>query len=521
MLKTVLGAGLWFSTTVVLLTASFVPATAPEDVGTWRLALGIPAMALGVITLLMAPRLSQRGFDLWVDFCMIPALGVNLILLQITPATEAVLFNLVVTLVFAGYFVRPKVLLLTFLGGVAIAVSTLFTEPASQTPYLGSFLIVFLATIAMTVALVHLQNSETLGALDEVRRRSMTDPLTGLANLSALELAAKKRFSTGTFGRSRRGVSGLILIDLDNFKSANSAHGHIGGDYALKMVAEQLRRVASRKAVVARVGGDEFAILMPADSRAQIEQAAQIYRAAVRGAGAVMEMPGVELNATVGVAVHPGDGLELSELLDVAERALYEQKGEKRHPVPNLERRVATAPERPKWLDAADEGDRAPTRESSHDLDWATGGRIGFLASRTMYARSSAIAWAVGALVLGASLLVPGAYPDPLLTWWMVIPGGLLLAPVILLINAQPQSRTHLALDIAAFAALAAVIALTGGIASTVPPLLILLVASQAWFWETRLVALRLIGPLLVAVSPIAYTEITDSTADTVALIEI
>ncbi len=521
LVKTVLGAALWFSTTAVIMSASFVPAVAPENVGDWRLILGIPALALGVITIIIGPRLGERAFDVWVDFCMLPALGVNLVLLQITPATEAILFNLVVTLVFAGYFVRPRALLMTFSGGAAIAISSLFTDPASQTPHLGSFLVVYLATIAMTVALVHLQHTETLAALNEVRRRGFTDPLTGLANLRAFERAAHKRLAPGPFGRNRTGVTGLILLDLDNFKSANSAHGHVGGDYALKMVAVQLSRIAARDALVARVGGDEFAILLRADSRARIEQAGEIYRGAVRAAGALIDMPGFEIDSAVGVAVYPYDGLELSELLDVADRAMYANKGEKRHTVPDFERVAVKEAQRPAWLDEpTSDGDEAQ-RPAARDIDWATGGKLGFLASRTMYARSSAIAWGLGSLVLGLSLLVPSAYPDPQLTWWMVIFGGAALVPLILLLNAKPRTRTHLALDLAALVALAAVIALTGGIASTAPPLLILLVASQAWFWETRLLALRMIGPLLVAASPIFYTELSGSTADVVALVSI
>lgn len=521
LLKTALGTALWFSTTAVVMSASFVPAVAPSDVGDWRLILGVPALALGIITAIIGPRLSERAFEAWVDFCMIPALAVNLVLLQITPATEAILFNLVVTLVFAGYFLRPRVLLLTFFGGAAIAISALFTEPASQTPHLGSFLVVYLATVAMTVALIHLQNTETLGALDEVRRRGLTDPLTGLANLRALEREAEKRFASGGFGKNRRGVTGLILIDLDNFKSANSAHGHIGGDYALKMVAEQLARIAMRDAVVARVGGDEFAVLLRAESHARIEQTGEIYRGAVRAAGALIDIPGFEIDSAIGTAVYPDDGGNLSELLDVADRSMYASKGNKRHTVPDLERAAEKTALRPAWLDEPEANEDDGVTQTTYDLDWATGGSIEFLASRTMYSRSSAFAWAIGSLVLGISLLVPGAYPDPTMTWWMAMIGGIVLAPLILLLNATPQTRTHLVLDLVSLVGLAGVIALTGGIQSTAPPLLILLVASQAWFWGTRLLALRLIGPLLVAASPILYTDLTGSNSDVIALVGI
>jgi diguanylate cyclase (GGDEF)-like protein len=85
-------------------------------------------------------------------------------------------------------------------------------------------------------------------------------------------------------------------------------------------------------------------------------------------------------------------------------------------------------------------------------------------------------------------------------------------------VNAKPQSRLHILFDFMATVGMGALIALTGGLDSTVPPLLVLLVASQAWFWNTRYVAVRVIGPVLVALSPLLYDSLGASPGSSIYL---
>ncbi|MBJ7459508.1 MAG: GGDEF domain-containing protein [Thermoleophilaceae bacterium] len=515
-LKTVTALALLGLTTGIIFALSFLPDVAPDRVNFWRTALGVPALVLGTALVLGAPRLSPRAFQTSIELMLLPILGVNFVLIQITPATIAVLFNMLATMIYAGYFVRRFALGMTLLLGTGIALSTLYFEMSSQAPHLGAFLVVYIPTFILMALLLHLQNTETLEALHQARRRAMEDPLTGLANLRALERAAKKRFAQKQRA-DRGGVTGLLLIDLDNFKTANSKHGHVGGDHALRMIAHQLKRVARKDVVVARVGGDEFAVLIRAESRERVEEAGEIYRAAVRAASSIMEMPGVEIDAAVGCAVFPEDGRDLSELLDRADRAMYAAKGEKRHNFPNLEDVAAEPVERPAWLDV--ERMPAPEVHVTHaNLETITGGRNGRFGSISLYARTSSIAWAFGSVVLGISLLMPSAAPSQI-PWWLVLFGGLALSAGILKVNAQPRSVLHAIFDCMALAGLAALIYLTGGLESTVPPLLILLAASQAWFWITDKVVLRTIGPVAVALSPLLYDSIGTGAAASITLV--
>lgn len=501
-LKIVCGVGMIVATTVIIMSISFIPDVAPDDLNFWRVALASPAVVVGLALALIGPRLKMKVFQLSIELMMLPLLGLSFILIQITPATIAVLFNMLATFIYAGYFFRRIALGITLLLGTGIALMTLFVEPASQTPHIGAFLVVYIPTFILMSLLLHLQNTETIDALHQAKRRAMEDPLTGLANLRAIEREAKKRFSKKSRA-DRQAVSGLILLDLDNFKSANSKHGHVGGDHALRVIAHQLLRIKRKDSLVARVGGDEFAILVRAGSRAGVEEAGDIYRAAVRAASSIMEMPGVEIDAAVGCAVFPDDGRDLSELLDKADRAMYAAKGEKRHTVPNLEGSGDNSVERPAWLDV----ERMPIPEAAPthaNLESVTGGNSERFGSISLYARTSAIAWAFGSVVLGISLLMPDA-PESQLPWWVVLFGGLALSAGILEVNAQPRSTLHGIFDGFALAGLAGLIYLTGGLESTVPPLLLLLAASQAWFWSTDRVGVRMIGPVVVALSPLLY----------------
>lgn len=501
-LKALMGAALWLATTIAVIGASFIPEVAPDNVNFWRLALGIPALLFGLSILIADRKLTTDKFQLWIELNMIATLGVIFVLLQLTPATIAVLFQMVATLIFAGYFLRLPALLLTLGGAVMISASTPFTEPAMQTPHLVSFLIVYVPTVVVTALLLHLQNNETLSALDSARFRSLTDPLTGLANLRAMERHAKTVLDPANV--PAEGVVGLLLIDLDNFKSANTRHGHVGGDYALRMIARQMQRVAPPDATVARVGGDEFAVMLTSESRARVQESGEMFRAAVRAAASVLDMPGVEIDAAVGAAIFPDDGRDLSELLDVADKSMYSAKGAKRHAVPNLEIVPLPTDETPPWLESAARLEAPILREQSN-LDSMTGGNNPTLAKRSLYARTSALAWAFGSVLLGISLLVPDAYADPVTPWWVLLFGGLTLSGFIYLFNASPLTPIHRLFDMIALAGIAGLIWATGGYASSVPPILVLLVASQAWFWGTRNLPLRLIGPALVVLSPLLY----------------
>jgi diguanylate cyclase (GGDEF)-like protein len=507
-----IGTAMWLSTSLIMIGASFVPQIAPDDAEFWRIALGVPALLMTAVVALVGWKLPERLIQPALFLGVLISLGFNVVLLQITPATQLVLFNSMITLIYAGYFLRLFPLIAILLATTALSISTLYTTPASDTPYLASFLIIYIPTFWLTSLLLHLQNRETSSALARAWRRGSTDALTGLANLRALKRVARTTLTPRALRRNHA-VPALLLIDLDNFKSANSRHGHVGGDHALRMIAAQLERVAPKDAVVARIGGDEFAVLLRTESPEHLEETGEIFRGAVRAAGSIMKMPGVQIDSAVGVAAYPRDGSDLDSLLDVADRNMYKAKGAKRHPVPNLERRRDEEPARPEWLDSSPSDDAvgAGTKVS---LESITGGNRGWLGTRSLYTRASALAYVFGSIILTASLLAPDAVPDVPMQWWMALGGGLGMAVAVLLMNSDPPPKLHILHDVFAFVGIGLLVAVTGGLESSATPLLILVVASQAWFWETKHVIFRLVGPVLVTMAPLAYTSTTSSQAD-------
>lgn len=160
-------------------------------------------------------------------------------------------------------------------------------------------------------------------ALLRGERRARTDALTGLPNKDALLEAAAATLPTATTGRP----TGLLLIDLADFKSVNDTLGHVAGDELLKQVATALRGLVRAGDLVGRLGGDEFAVLLsdlPDGAAAQLR--AEQMLAALRSAPFEVEDIAVSVDASIGVALGPRHGATYMDLLRGAEVAMYQAK---------------------------------------------------------------------------------------------------------------------------------------------------------------------------------------------------
>lgn len=156
--------------------------------------------------------------------------------------------------------------------------------------------------------------------LGEAAVVSDIDPLTGLANRRGLTRAVRQL--VGTVLADRPGRVCATMIDIDDFKSINDTRGHAAGDRVLVDLAETLRAVSPDESVIARIGGEEFAIVALCDTDGAV-QVAENLRGALRAEPA-------EFTASFGVATialpprAAVDSIRLTErLLDVADRAMY------------------------------------------------------------------------------------------------------------------------------------------------------------------------------------------------------
>lgn len=177
----------------------------------------------------------------------------------------------------------------------------------------------------------HDQQVEMLTLRRRLQRQAMTDPLTGLANRRALHSAAEEIFAAG--GTGSDGGAGLILIDLDGFKPVNDRHGHAAGDLLLIAIGGRLHAQAGDGATVARIGGDEFAILLPPCNATSLDARASALLATLAAPFPIDGQP-IRIGASAGMAQAPDDGVSLLELLRSADAALYAAKPPRDAPVP-------------------------------------------------------------------------------------------------------------------------------------------------------------------------------------------
>lgn len=158
--------------------------------------------------------------------------------------------------------------------------------------------------------------------------QASTDPLTGLHNRRYFENALQQYLLE--FNRSRSPL-GLLVFDLDHFKKVNDTHGHDAGDMVLREVALRLRAITRDNDVVARIGGEEFAVITPYASQEQLLMVAERYRTMISALnipiGKVMLKPTI----SIGIATN-SNGIDNShDLFKAADQKLYQAKREGRN----------------------------------------------------------------------------------------------------------------------------------------------------------------------------------------------
>ena len=162
---------------------------------------------------------------------------------------------------------------------------------------------------------------------NERERAAHLDPLTGLANRAGL----KARFDDlATWARRRPAdIAGrrlaLLVLDLDRFKHVNDALGHDVGDQLLVAVANRLAAAEADDGVVARFGGDEFAILAPVHDGEDAHRFAGHVMAALTDP-VTLDGLSMDVTASIGIAVHPDHGEDFPTLMRHADVAMYEAK---------------------------------------------------------------------------------------------------------------------------------------------------------------------------------------------------
>ncbi|RUP25037.1 MAG: EAL domain-containing protein, partial [Curvibacter sp.] len=153
------------------------------------------------------------------------------------------------------------------------------------------------------------------------------DVLTGLPNRAMFRQSAERALER--LDREGRSAA-LLYIDLDRFKRVNDNQGHAAGDALLREVAARLNQCVRPQDLVGRLSGDEFVVLLTGCTTEQAEQTAQRVLEAL-GESVQIDGQTHQPQASLGIALFPGDGQEIDTLLRHGDQAMYQAKSDSRH----------------------------------------------------------------------------------------------------------------------------------------------------------------------------------------------
>ena len=319
------GTALWALaaayTAVVLATRATVPAIG------WLVGAAATSVALAARVRVAGDRPPAiSGRDLLVTTCA----GIALIALAqwLGDGEPALVHGLLLAAVFASATQPPRraALVLVAVGALALA-PLLYDSTSGERPLAIAALVLLwwgLAVLAMlwtarTRALRHQLQRERQRAHELARE----DALTGLGNRRALEEALAHEAARAA--RTDEAV-GVLLVDVDRFKSINDVHGHAAGDACLRAVAEALLGAVRAADSCFRWGGDEFVVLLPATDLAATREAAARAAAAVADRRAP---DGAPMSASIGCAELRGD-MTVDQVFAAADADLLAAKAARR-----------------------------------------------------------------------------------------------------------------------------------------------------------------------------------------------
>ena len=279
------------------------------------LALGVFAIVWGLFSLAMAAR--GRGMDIGtralVTAIMMPVVAVSL--WATGGSTSFIQPVMIFTALFISYFFPPRLAWpLMALFGAAYATPLLYDDRALAVGYPARLLMFMLAVGGATVAVQFLKGRLVRAELHQ-RTMAELDPLTGVANRRGFDLALERAAAMGD-------SYALVLIDLDDFKRVNDEQGHPAGDAVLQSVAVAAASVARQGDCLARIGGDEFALIAPGAGPAGVLRLLHDLRGAVKPA------------ATFAAALFPDDAGTPGGLVACADSRLLAQKRDLKRPSP-------------------------------------------------------------------------------------------------------------------------------------------------------------------------------------------
>jgi diguanylate cyclase (GGDEF)-like protein len=156
-----------------------------------------------------------------------------------------------------------------------------------------------------------------------LRRRADTDALTGVLNRRAFFTLTEEAIAHAR--RDRKPIA-LLLFDLDHFKTINDHYGHLMGDVALTAFTRAVSNVVRSTDLIGRIGGEEFAVLVPGVESPTATNIAERIRFDFSRATVSLDGKAVTATVSAGIAMARGAEIDLMSLVAEADRALYDAK---------------------------------------------------------------------------------------------------------------------------------------------------------------------------------------------------
>ncbi len=157
----------------------------------------------------------------------------------------------------------------------------------------------------------------------ELRQIASVDSLTGAVSRRTFKEDAKKYAS---LARRHRSALSVVAFDIDHFKKVNDTYGHAAGDQVLAGVARAAAKELRQSDILGRMGGEEFAVLLPHTDQSHAEEVAEKLRHLFRGLRFPNSHPPIQVNASFGVATLDTSSDDIDSLLQKADEALYDAK---------------------------------------------------------------------------------------------------------------------------------------------------------------------------------------------------
>ncbi|MGH2907107.1 MAG: diguanylate cyclase domain-containing protein [Solirubrobacterales bacterium] len=496
------GAFLWMATGLgTFIVGVVAPQLAPEHLHVWQVTLCLTgAIAVWSMLTWMKKLDDVRVYQAMALLCTL-SVAIDGALMMANPLSIGALYiSALAHAVFSSYFLPKRMAIVQVVWGTfAMLLPVVVHYDEIETAHVAARVAAFLPIMWSVSYAVFTHKRNRAKAMEHNERFAYTDPLTGVANLRALEARAAEVLSDRNARIS--GETALLLIDLDDFKGANTLHGHAGGDQVLRSIGQALRRAASKSHLVARIGGDEFAVLIENADPRDVRDLAIRYRNAVISARGEIKLEGVSVDASIGSAITTTDGPTLEDLMTAADRSMYEVKD--RHTLKSEARRAEELNSRlPIEFQTRGEGHwqgehpPEPELRRTDELRWR---------NRPAYAKFAALTWALGVTVGLISLAMPDADHSHLAVALTGLLCGYGVSVVAYMTAPEIGSWRHLMNDIFTLVSIALIAYLTGGSDSPLWPLVFLFIIYEAWFLDSRKVWFRLIGPVAVILMPLLY----------------